>query len=271
MVRRTIHSVFRLLEIAAWVLLSAGCEQIGEGERLIAVSLPGDTTGRGHVLVEFTGFRCVNCPKASQEAETLRQTYGENLIVVAMHPASNPFTQGAAKYDYTCEEADVYYTYMGGLATTPFPIGNIDFRHDGHGYLNDYSDWATLAAEAMSEHEQASLNIKATYEADKLTIRTSCRAKMEQECRLILWLVEDSVQGAQALPDGSVTTEYTHRHMLRRAIGDPWGETVTASTTPAEQTATATLAIEDKRRYRIIAILMNADKQIINAKQTTIQ
>ena len=29
------------------------------------------------------------------------------------------------------------------------------------------------------------------------------------------WLVEDSVLGVQAMPDGSINTQYYHRHMLR--------------------------------------------------------
>ena len=257
--------------MVAWVLLSAGCELIGENDRLIAMTLPGDTTGRGHVLIEFTGFRCVNCPKASQQAEALSQTYGDNLIVVAMHPASNPFTQGAAKYDYTCPEADVYYQYLGGVATTPFPTGNIDFLSDGHSYLSDYSDWPTLLVDEIGKPQQVRLNVQAEYEAGKLSVRTTCSANLQQDCRLILWLVQDSVRGAQALPDGSVTTEYIHRHMLRGAIGDPWGEAVTLQTTPTEQVTTVPLTLEDQRYYRIIAILINADKQIINVKQTTIQ
>ena len=84
------------------VLLFTACEVISENERLIPAPVPVDSTERTHVLIEFTGFRCVNCPKASAAAEALKQTYGERLIVVAMHPASNPFTQGAAQYDYTC-------------------------------------------------------------------------------------------------------------------------------------------------------------------------
>ena len=34
------------------------------------------------------------------------------------------------------------------------------------------------------------------------------------------WLVEDSVLGVQAMPDGSVNMEYYHRHMLRDIQAD---------------------------------------------------
>ena len=269
MVTNRTYKVFRLLAIVAWAVLSAGCELIGEGDRLIALPYSADTTGRGHVLIEFTGFRCVNCPTAAEEAETLQKLYGEQLIVVAMHPASNPYTQG--KYDYTCEAADVYYTYFGGVATTPFPTGNIDFLQNGHSYLNDYSDWPTLLATEMNKPQQVSMQVRAIRNADGMAIQTTFSAASTQECRLAVWLVEDSVRGAQALPD-SITTGYIHRHMLRGAIGDPWGKPVTAG--PIGETVITSAPLPEdaeQRQYSIVAVLWNADRQIINAKQTTIQ
>lgn len=264
--------MFRLLAVVALAVISVGCEVISEGDRLIAIPLPVDTTGRSHVLIEFTGFRCVNCPKAAAVAEELHHTYGEQLIIVAMHPASNPFTQGAAKYDYTCDEADEYYRYLGGNATTPFPTGNIDFQRTERGFMSDYTDWPTLLASAMAAPTQVHLSVQATYADDTLTVRTTTMAELQSEYRLIIWLVEDSVQGAQALPDGSADTQYIHRHILRQAIGDPWGELVTARPFPDEQVTTAPLPVEAERRhYSVVAILMDENKQIINAKQTTIQ
>ena len=274
MVSRFIHITFRLLAVVALAVISVGCEVISEGDRLIAIPLPVDTTDRTHVLIEYTGFRCVNCPKAAQAAEELHQTYGDRLIIVAMHPASNPFTQGVARYDYTCDEADEYYKYMGGSATTPFPTGNIDFVQSDHGYMSDYTDWATLLAAAMAAPTQVYLSVQATANAaaDSLIIRTTYSADALSECRLVTWIVEDSVQGAQAMPEGGADTHYIHRHILRRAIGDPWGKAVTARPFPDELVNTAPLQAEaELRHYSVVAVLMDENKQIINAKQTTIQ
>lgn len=270
MVTRYIHKAIIRLATVVLAVLTAGCELIPEADRLIAVSLPVEDNGRSHVLIEFTGFRCVNCPTAAEEAETLRAAYGDRLIVVAMHPASNPFTQG--KYDYTCEEADIYYNYLGGLATTPFPTGNIDFLPNGNSYLSDFSDWPTLLAAEMNKPPNVSLSVQAVHEAGQLTVRTTYAAQAEQVCRLALWLVQDSVQGAQALPDGSVSTAYIHRHMLRSAIGDPWGDPLMAQPVPAEQQTSLPYTLEDnKHNYSIVAVLLDENKQIINARQTPVQ
>ena len=93
------------------LLVCAGCEVIQESDRLIPFERETGGT-RKHVLIEFTGFRCVNCPDAAKQAQLLQEQYGEELVVVSMHPASNPFTQG--RYDYTCPAADSIYRLMGG-------------------------------------------------------------------------------------------------------------------------------------------------------------
>jgi len=46
------------------LLVCAGCEVIQESDRLIPFERETGGT-RKHVLIEFTGFRCVNCPSAA--------------------------------------------------------------------------------------------------------------------------------------------------------------------------------------------------------------
>ena len=65
--------------------LLCACEVIDEAERLI----PVDTVPQGnrtHVLIEYTGFRCVNCPTAAEQANELKKLYSEHLVIVSLHP-----------------------------------------------------------------------------------------------------------------------------------------------------------------------------------------
>ena len=256
--------------LSAMVL--AGCEVIGEGERLVPVSQPADTTDRTHVLIEFTGFRCVNCPNAAAAAEALHQTYGERLIIVAMHPASNPFTQGAAQYDYTCPEADDYYRLLGGSATTPFPTGNINLATRDGSSLHDYPEWPAWLVQQMSEPTRVHLSVTAGSEADRITVTTTAYADVAASCRIVTWLVEDSIQSAQAMPDGSVNTQYYHRHVLSGAAGSSEGEPLTLQRTPVTHTTTLTLREDcDPKRCSFVVAVMDNENKIINARQTTIQ
>ena len=212
-------------------LCLAGCELIPDEERYKPVD--SRTGTRCHVLLEFTGFRCVNCPAASDLAQRLQQTYEGQLYVVALHPASNPFTQG--KYDYTCPAADSIYQWMGGDASTPFPAGNIDMKpYNGEWFANT-NQWPTMVYEAMNETEIPNPDqLKTSY-----------------------WLVEDSVLGVQAMPDGSVNDHYYHRHVLRGV----WDEE-------------AAIVVPEGCRREYLSVLKiyldTKDKHIVQAYETTL-
>ena len=212
-------------------LCLAGCELIPDEERYKPVD--SRTGTRCHVLLEFTGFRCVNCPTASDLAQNLQQTYEGKLYVVALHPASNPFTQG--KYDYTCPAADSIYQWMGGDASTPFPAGNIDMMpYEGEWFANT-NQWPTMVYEAMQETEIPNPDqLKTSY-----------------------WLVEDSVLGVQAMPDGSVNDHYYHRHVLRGV----WDEE-------------AAIVVPEGCRREYLSVLKlyldTKDKHIVQAYETTL-
>lgn len=232
--------VKQIISILLTTLLLTGCEVIKEKDRLIPVPV-GDGS-KTHLLVEYTGFRCVNCPTAAQTAQDLQQLYGDKLVVVAMHPASNPFTQGA--FDYTCPEADICYKHMGGNASTPFPTGNIDLAQGDGEWFFDPIEWATCLLQNDDELFCPALKAQATVDTltRKVHFTISAVAFDHTEARLAIWLTEDSVMGAQAMPDGSVETAYYHRHMLRGAVqGKPFGWDVEISFTPQRFTADYTL------------------------------
>lgn len=222
------RSIKNILFVA--LLLLTGCEVIPENEQLIPVE-PDLSGSRTHVLLEFTGFRCVNCPTAAEIAQDLEAMYDGLLYVVSLHPASNPFTQG--KYDYTCPAADSIYQWIGGEATTPFPAGNIDMQPFEGEWFADMSSWATMVYEAMKDSIAPSL--------DK-AIKS-------------YWLIEDSVLGVQAMPDGTVNDHYYHRHVLRDVNADK-----------------NLLEIKDsytKQQLYVLTLYMDPnDRHIINAYET---
>ena len=213
-----------VLVLCSLFLVLTSCEVIPESERLI----PVQTGIQRHVLLEFTGFRCVNCPAAAETAANLKHLYGDSLIVIALHPASNPFTQGA--YDYTCPEADSIYQLLGGLPTTPFPTGSIDMRLFDDSYFISPADWAT--------------KLTLTSNLTPLTFTTDTS----------YWLVEDSVLGVQAMPDGTVNTAYYHRHVLRAISNQPFAS-IPDKCNPAHCT--------------VVTIYSDQTKQIIDAYETS--
>lgn len=225
--------VKRLIYILVLVFLLASCQVIPEEERLIAVD--GGEMQSVALITEFTGFLCVNCPKAAESAHELLMAYPENLVVVEMHPASNSFCQTKVpEYDFTCPAADIYYKAMGGLSTTGFPTGVVNMTSG----LTDYSAWPAIVARETHREARAklSLRVTASLDGDKVRERgfqmqcgiSACSSDSAQSGEplavgLVLWLVEDSIVGPQMMPDGSTNMTYVHNHVLRDTITPVWG------------------------------------------------
>ena len=77
-------SLYSLLLVLGSLL--AACEVIPAGERDNVIFTPTDSTAlqRTSLLIEYSGWQCVNCPTAAEEAHHLKEQYGENLVVVVM-------------------------------------------------------------------------------------------------------------------------------------------------------------------------------------------
>ena len=244
------------------ILAFCGCEVIHDQ----FIQLENNNGTRRHVLLEFTGFRCVNCPKASEMAQSLKEEYDEQLILVSLHPASNPFTQGT--YDYTCPAADTIYRWLGGNATTPFPTGNLNiWPFEGHNF-SDYSEWPTMVYNAMKDTVAPNIECLSAI-ADtiqkKITIHIVHTARLGYN--YACWLVEDSVLGVQAMPDGSVNTQYYHRHVLRAAWDDkPFGKYIVSHHFDEELLEMDIPEGCDLRHCYVIALLLfETDHHILNA------
>ncbi len=270
------------------LLLLAGCQVIPENERLLP--LPMQEPQSNALLIDFTGFLCVNCPTAAAEAQRLQTDYPDNLVVVAMHPADNHFTQTTiAGYDYTCPEANIYYSFFGGTSTTPFPTGVIDMQPG----WRSYTEWATAVRASVMQPKGGLLFLQITNvnEAERsFTVSTSAiwennnvnPLTNETDVEILLWLVADSVQGAQMMPDGSTNLAYTHRHMLRACLtDDPWGmfNGIVTNTTEPCAAGLVHYQVQDTvggqvlplAHYSVVGILLDpASKKLIDVQQTKI-
>ena len=69
-------------------LLSA-CEVIPAGEHDKVIFTPTDPNAvqRTSLLIEYSGWKCVNCPTAAEEAHRLKEQYGEQLVDIQVQAA----------------------------------------------------------------------------------------------------------------------------------------------------------------------------------------
>ena len=211
--------------------LFVACEVIpaGEHDKILFTPSNPDDIKRTSLLIEYSGWQCVNCPTAAEEAHRLKELYGENLVVVVMHPESNPNTRHNNKpaLDYTCPEADSIYLMMGGTNTTPFPTGNVNMvKNATQGYFTDYDMWGTQVSQAYATPKPIRLSQEA-YCIDTnviwMAVDITNMDSVAIDATLQVWLTEDSVIGSQKKPEGT-DKNYAHNHLMRASITPIWGE-----------------------------------------------
>lgn len=259
--------------------LLAACEVIGPGEHNKVIFTPTDPSAvkRTSLLIEYSGWQCVNCPTAAEEAHRLKEQYGENLVVVVMHPESNPNTRHNNKpaLNYTCPEADSIYIMMGGTNTTPFPTGNVNMLKDEtKGYFNDYDKWGTLISQAYASPKPILLTTEASMiDTNVIFVAvdiTNLNTQAIEEATLQVWLTEDSVMGSQKKPEGT-DKNYAHNHLMRASISPLWGESLSLDAQMTQQIVYEYTLPEKivKENCNIVA-LMSINGEVVQAHEAKI-
>ena len=213
------HKLLYILS-AAMLLVSCGTE-IGENERLDYVK--PQPVGKNVLVVDFTGQRCVNCPKANEEIETLQEQYGaDTVIAVGMHSGPLGFKGNSRLLGLATDLGDTYYNYWG---IEYQPTGVVDYRGK-----SDYTSWASEVMQSL--HQTASVSLTATAEGTGTDLHGSVTIEGingNTSGKLQLWLVEDSIVAMQMMPDGSANANYLHSHVFRDAVNGTWGQDVTVT------------------------------------------
>jgi len=197
------------------LLLLTACSYIGEEERLIYVK--PEPAERIVLLEDFTGQRCVNCPKGTEVIEQLQETFGDNVIAVGIHGGPLGFA-GNARYEGLATDAgNQYYSHWGFDYQ---PIGLVN----RHGAVN-YTDWATAVREELAKPAPLRLAVVSRLDDGEISIVVNAfGTDGVVEGKLQVWLLEDSITALQLMPGGSPNPDYVHNHVLRAPVNGLWGE-----------------------------------------------
>jgi len=216
--------LFFITALAAASIWFTACDKVEPDNRLIYVE--PTQVSRAVLIEDFTGQRCVNCPKASEEIEQLQAEYGDSIVIaVAIH--SGPFgktVKGEPTPLYTAT-GDEYFNAWGVDAQ---PIGAIDRLG-----AFEYTDWQAGVKYELAKEAPVSILIDNAY--DEATATTDIDIQLigldstGVTGKLQVWLIEDSIVDYQYMPDGSVNDNYMHMHVFRTSVNDTWGDNITVA------------------------------------------
>jgi thiol-disulfide isomerase/thioredoxin len=224
---------YLLLSIGAAVALSA-CDVI-EGPKIDPSGFTGSTN---KVLIEdFTGHMCGNCPQAHAKAAQLKATYGENLVVVAVHAGGFATVVPSLGYSHDFNtamgrELEAYY-HADNLG---LPIGMVNRKTWNGSVLTRFADWGTEVSAVLAE--QPKIKMELTSDLDDATKALEVHAKLEYfttgdaNHHVVVLITEDSIVAKQA--DYSTTTghieDYVQNHVLRTSVTTgTWGVPIKGS------------------------------------------
>ena len=206
--------------------LMVACDEVSVNDRLIYVEPP--QVSRAVLIEDYTGQYCVNCPRATEEIERLIEQYGDSIVIaVAIH--SGPFgkSKGEPSPLYT-EVGDMYFNTWGLSAQ---PIGLIDRLFGSTPF--SYTDWAGGVNYEVAIEPPVSFLTDIDYDAETrdaaIEVQTIGLDFALVSGKLQVWLVEDSIDSFQLMPDGSREEHYNHMHVFRASVNDPWGDALSVS------------------------------------------
>ena len=201
------------------VLMVVACSHIDESERLIYVKLP--SAKRVVLLEDFTGQRCVNCPKGTEVIEQLQQTYGDSVFVaVGIHGGPLGFSGNASQVGLATSMGDEYYNHWH-LEYQPVGLVN------RHGAVN-YTEWAKAVKEELTKPAPLEMDMDAMLNQGQIQIVIEMLGTDGSITgKLQVWVLEDQITAMQLMPDGKANANYVHQHVLRAAVNGLWGEDFT--------------------------------------------
>lgn len=195
----------------------ASCENYDEDERLKLIE-GGETQDSTPItkeqseltllLEEFTAWNCLNCPQGTEVLNTIKDTYGENVVITAIHQGSLAKPKG----EMTLDLRTAYGEELGeGIISWPTLWINRDVFPSGRG------EWETALADyfATATHY---LNISLGSKIDangNVVVSTEIEALEDISSNLVitLYMTENDIEGKQNVNSNII--DYSFQHVLR--------------------------------------------------------
>lgn len=274
---KSLNHIIGLLAGMAVIVSFSACNQIKEDER--KVDYEGSVSSDRYVLLEdFSGVRCVNCPKAAGQAHNLTEFYGDNVIVVAYYP-KNPAGL-TTPYNQTDVDlrTEVAQTYATAYAIPQLPNGLVNRT----GGAKDYPEWASaVTGFILDSTNYARLGGKA-WRGESLEVNVEIEGGFVEnyakagEIGILTMVIEDSIVVEQLTPQGR-NPGYVHNHVFRMLFSDVWGDKVLNEKpekgTDFTQTYRATVSEAWRsEKLSVVAALVNMrSREVIQAAHIDIE
>lgn len=232
-----------------WLPLAlAACQEVGPPVNLgLNAANKTDTTyvegfadapqPRKALLEEFTGVRCVNCPRAHTTILNLQAAYPGQIVPVGIHTGqfSVPY---AGRNDFRITEGNSLENLLGGAQGYPSgAINRTKFPSESHIIISDQK-WSNYIGSELQGNPEVNVSINKELDLTNnkagLEVKVKLNAAQSEAIHLTMYVVEDNIIDFQLTPAG-VDSAYRHKHVLRQCITPYNGENLAAPSLEANR------------------------------------
>lgn len=190
------------------------------------------------LLEEYTGFRCGNCPEATEIAHSLKEKYPNNVILLSVHAGGYAKPTSAHPYDFRTPIGDELDNFFGcSLAGNPNGMVNrVGYPTKSH--ILREGQWESAILNLLSNKPKMEISLNVSYNPTNRKITTNVKVKLFEQSlpnyHLCVYIAEDSV--VQYQRDDRLTPpdveNYVHNNVLRGGLTSTWGEPLSDNVLP---------------------------------------
>jgi hypothetical protein len=265
-----------ILTFSILILLS-GCDVLEEPYRKEGIQL---NTSRKVLLEDYTGHRCPNCPAAGKLMKELKEVYGDNLVMMAVHATQLAKIKFGPHYlyDFTTETGDIWSDHFG-LNLSGIPNGLINRKERDGSRIISPGSWATVIYDELNLPAEASIELEAKWEQQsrQISVRalTTIADPMAGEAYYVtVVLLEDSIIKPQFNNDPAIgpvpdILDYVHNHVLRMSFTGAWGVPINPQVVDTRNFTYTLDGSSDivPENCRVIAFISNSNREVLQAEE----
>ena len=186
------------------------------------------------LLEDYTGHTCGNCPRAAEKADELKETYQNQLVVMAVHAGyfAEPYSTGD-KYrtDFRTDAGNNWNQHFGN-SSAGNPNGMINRIEFPSSHIFQFTQWEEKIVEQLEEDPIVGLQIKSSYDSLLnvicIDVQTKILSSLSNELNITVVLLESEIISNQKdySFDPDFLADYEHNHVLRKGLNGAWGEPI---------------------------------------------
>lgn len=244
-----------------------GCDPIqntSESDTSIVDTIPlvDTANARRNILIEdFTGHTCGNCPAAAITARQIRNTYGDQIIITAVHAGFFATPKAGPQYatDFTTTAGEAYNSTFGNEVAGN-PNGFVSrSKVISNTMIIQPNNWETAVLALKDKKPDVVMNIEVDY--DNITneidvqVHSFFMNSLSGDYKLVLYFQEDSIidwQKDYSQPSTEQDVQdYVHQHVLRDNINGTWGDDVVSGSINANEIVSKSYAYSPDSNWKI--------------------